>query len=395
MFILSRTGVAFCLVGLLFVAVFSAEAKVETEQMTPLLLAVNDPPVPFTGSDGRTHLVYELAMTNFSSGDIAVQKIEILGDGGAVLQTLDAAAIAQCLQPAGARESAGTLSRSAHALLFLNVILADGAAVPQRLSHRVELEASAAPPSNRQITETGGDITVDRQPVIQIGPPLLGAGYISADSCCDATRHTRAAMPVNGRVRIAQRYAVDWEQLNTKGSIYSGPQDRLESYAIFGQPALAVADAVVESVVDGQPQQTPGKYPTNIALADADGNCVILNLGQHRYALYAHLKTGSVTVHRGDHVKAGQVLGLVGDSGNSVVPHLHFQVMDAPSSMAANGLPYEIRSYQITGQVNGGTAAFDKAETDGTPVPVTAITPPKRAKDALPLDQYIILFNPD
>ena len=37
--------------------------------MTPLLLAVNDAPVPFHASDGRTHLVYELALTNFSSGD--------------------------------------------------------------------------------------------------------------------------------------------------------------------------------------------------------------------------------------------------------------------------------------------------------------------------------------
>jgi hypothetical protein len=394
MFMLSRTRVASCLLAF-FVVPLGAGAQSADEQMTPLILRVNDAPVPFTGSDGHTHLVYELAMTNFSSGDIAVQKVEVLGDDGAVLQALDAAAIATRLQPAGLRESAGTLPHSAHALLFLNVTLPEGAPIPSKLSHRVQIEASAAPPSNRQIAETGGTVTVDRQPVIEIGPPLLGAGYISADSCCDATRHTRAALPVNGRVWLAQRYAVDWEQLNNKGTIYSGPQNKLESYAIFGQPALAVADALVESVVDGQPQQTPGKYPTHIALADADGNCVILNLGEHRYALYAHLKTGSVAVHRGDHVKAEQVLGLVGDSGNSVVPHLHFQVMDGPSSMAANRLPYEIRSFQVTGEVNGGTAAFDKAETDGTPLPVTTITPPQSVKNALPLDQSIIVFNPD
>jgi|SRR5271170_2305547 len=61
----------------------------ETETMTPLLLAVHDAPVPFGGSDGHVHLVYELWMTNFSSGDVAVKKIEVLGDG-VVLQTLDA-----------------------------------------------------------------------------------------------------------------------------------------------------------------------------------------------------------------------------------------------------------------------------------------------------------------
>ena len=63
----------------------------------------------------------------------------------------------------------------------------------------------------------GGEVAVDRQPVVSIGPPLRGEGYISADSCCDASRHTRAAMPVNGRVWLAQRFAVDWEQLDAQG----------------------------------------------------------------------------------------------------------------------------------------------------------------------------------
>ena len=395
MHIPGRASAASSLLAILAVVPLSACAQsTAAEQMTPLLLAVHDAPVPFHGSDGRTHLVYELAMTNFSSGDISIQKVEILGDG-AVLQTLDGTALAARLQPAGMRDSAGTLPKSAHALLFLNVILAPGAAVPRELSHRVAILASAAPPGHQNMSETGGPVSVDRQPVVQIGPPLRGAGYISADSCCDATRHTRAAMPIDGRVWIAQRFAVDWEQLNASGTIYSGPQQKLESYTIFGQPAIAVADAIVASVVDGQPEQTPGKYPTNIPLADADGNCVILDLkddlGDHRYALYAHLQPGSVKVHRGEHVALGQVLGLVGDSGNSVVPHLHFQVTTRPSSMASNGLPYEIRDFQITGKVPG-TEVFDKSETDGSQLPVASIMPPENVKSALPLDQYIFAF---
>src|SRR5208337_1936624 len=78
------------------------------QQMTPLLLALHDAPIPFTGSDERLHLVYELWMTNFSSADVAVEKVEVLGDGS-VLQTLDTASVASRLQPAGQRESTGTL----------------------------------------------------------------------------------------------------------------------------------------------------------------------------------------------------------------------------------------------------------------------------------------------
>src|ERR1700743_1244549 len=88
-----------------------------SETMTPLLLAVKDAPVPFMGSDGRVHLVYELAMTNFSSSDTVVEKVEVIS-AGATLQVLDAPAIAGRLQPAGQRTSVGTLARGTHALLF-------------------------------------------------------------------------------------------------------------------------------------------------------------------------------------------------------------------------------------------------------------------------------------
>ena len=361
-----------------------------TETITPLLLAVQDAPIPFTGSDGRMHLVYELGMTNFSSAAIVVEKVEVIGDG-ITLETLDTATVAERLQPAGQRESAGTLAGSAHANLFLHLVLAPGAKVPSELSHRLALRVSAAPPGHQELNETGGTIAVDRQPVALISPPLRGEGYISADSCCDSTRHMRAALPVNGRVWIAQRYAVDWEQMNADGRIYTGPRDKLESYAIFGQPVLAVANAVVVTVIDGQPEQTPGSYPTNIPIEEADGNYVILDLGNRHYALYAHMQPGSIKVHRGEHVHPGQVIGLVGDTGNSIVPHLHFQVTDGPSSLASNGLPYEITEFEVTGKTPG-TKAFDDAETNGTPLPVTPFNPVQAVNRSMPLDQLIVSF---
>jgi hypothetical protein len=375
----------------LLVAPFAVGRAQVSENMTPLLLAVQDAPVPFMGSDGKIHLVYELGMTNFSSAEIEVEKVELVGDGS-VLQTLDSAAVAGRLQPAGLREPAGTLAKSTHALLFLNVALAPGSKVPAELSHRVTLRVSAAPPGHQELSESGGATTVDRRSVPLIGPPLRGERYIAADSCCDATRHTRAALPVNGRVWVAQRYAVDWEQTDANGRIYTGPREKLESYAIFGQPVLAVANALVVSVIDGQPEQTPGSYPSNIALDAADGNSIILDLGEKRYALYAHLQPGSIKVRRGEKVHLGQVIGLVGDTGNSIVPHLHFQVTDGPSSLSSNGLPYEISDFGVTGKSHG-TEAFDQAESNGSPLPVTAFSPPQMIKEAMPLDQMIVSFT--
>jgi hypothetical protein len=362
------------------------------ENMTPLVLAVHDRPTPFTGSDGCVHLVYELWITNFSSADVVLEKVEILGDG-AVLESLDAAAIARRLQPAGTREPVGVLAKSLQALLFIDVTLKAGSRIPAELSHRIVALVSAAPPGHQEVRESGGNTVVSRREVAQIAPPLGGNRFISADSCCDATRHTRAAMSVNGRVWVAQRFAVDWEQLDAQGRIYSGPREKLQSYTIFGAPVLAVANAVVVSVTDGLPEQLPGKFPTDISLDAADGNSVMLDLGQHRYALYAHMQPGSIRVHRGEKVKLGQVIGLVGNSGNSLAPHLHFQVTDGPSSLASDGLPYEIDNFQVIGK-SLGTEAFDKAEADGARLEFTPVEPARAVRNALPLDQLIISFPP-
>ncbi|WP_158786964.1 M23 family metallopeptidase [Granulicella sp. L46] len=365
------------------------------ENPTPLILSVQDAPVPFTGSDGNTHLVYELWMLNFSSGDIAVQRLDILADDK-VIQTLDATAIATRLQPVGLRDSTGTLAKSTQALLFLHITLPAGTAVPRHLTHRITTFIAAAPPAFQHLVLTGGEIAPDHQTVAVIHPPLAGNSYISADSCCDSTRHMRAALAVNNHVWLAQRYAVDWEQLDSHDRIYSGPREKLESYTIFGKPVLAVADATVVSVIDGLPEQTPGKYPEGISLDQADGNSIILRLDDprlrgHVFALYAHMQPGSIRVHSGDKVHPGQVLGLVGNTGNSLAPHLHFQLMAEPSSLASNGLPYAIDSFEVTAQIPS-TEVFDEAEANGTPIPHHTLPTTQHIEKALPLDQFIISF---
>ena len=45
-----------------------------------------------------------------------------------------------------------------------------------------------------------------------------------------------------------------------------------------------------------------------------------------------------------------QVLGLVGNSGNSDAPHLHIHVADAASAVGAEGLPFVFGSYKNQGR---------------------------------------------
>jgi hypothetical protein len=67
-------------------------------------------------------------------------------------------------------------------------------------------------------------------------------------------------------------------------------------------------------------------------------------------------------------------------------------VTDGPSSLASNGLPYEIGDFQIKG-TSSGTEAFDEAEAKGTPLAASPVSPARDIKRAMPFDQLIISFS--
>ena len=130
---------------------------------------------------------------------------------------------------------------------------------------------------------------------------------------------------------------------------------------------------------------TPPLDPPAIGFDDLAGNHVVEDLGGGRFALYAHLRHGSVRVHTGDVVARGDVLGHVGNSGNSSEPHLHFHVMDAaggPSALEADGLPYAFDAF-------GLEARLDEFAGPG---PLEPLRPGPRT-GALPLAGEVVDFG--
>jgi murein DD-endopeptidase MepM/ murein hydrolase activator NlpD len=148
----------------------------------------------------------------------------------------------------------------------------------------------------------------------------------------------------------------------------------------------------VVKVVDGLPEQVPGEFPQGISLEEADGNSVILDIGGGNYAPYAHFQPNSILVNEGDRVSRGDVLALVGNSDNSLAPHLHFHVMSVPLSLASNGLPYVVDSFTVTGRTPG-TDAFAEAEAEGTPLKIILVDPPGMVTEAMPFDQTVVRFE--
>src|ERR1700712_2199845 len=80
------------------------------DALTPLLGSVPFAPLPFAGSDGKTHMVYEFAVTNFTNAALVVSDVKIEdGQSGRVIGQLDATQLKDRLQPAGTRQGADHL----------------------------------------------------------------------------------------------------------------------------------------------------------------------------------------------------------------------------------------------------------------------------------------------
>ncbi len=102
---------------------------------------------------------------------------------------------------------------------------------------------------------------------------------------------------------------------------HRGVDTELPSFAeqLVGVPIFAAFDGTVAFARDGQPDMN-----TPITGVLGQANQVILNHPGNRSTLYLHMKNGSVAVSNGQTVVQGQQIGLVGSSGLSTAPHLHF-----------------------------------------------------------------------
>ena len=298
-------------------------------------------PMPFLGSDHKTHLAYEVVIENSSAGELHLTRLEVL-DGNLTLAVFEKADLNSALEATGNDLDHRNLGPGKRAVAFLWITLPDGAAPPTTLRHRITVDGYSF---------EGGTVAVSRDRPVVIGPPLRGSDWAALDGPANESLHRRARIAIAGRERIMQRFAIDWLKIEDDGktsSTFSGDPRINKNYYAYGSDVLAVAAGVVVEIHDGMPENIPGikSRAVRITMKNLFGNHVVLDLGGDRYALYAHLQPGSLRVKTGDRLQRGQVLGLVGNSGNSTEPHLHFQITDGIVPLESEGLPYAIDSWE-------------------------------------------------
>jgi hypothetical protein len=340
-------------------------------------------------SDGKRHIVYELAVTNVTGGDVRLEKLEVVDPASkSTLAVLGPDELTKRVTPGASRgHETRDLAPYQYAVIFLHVALPDGTKVPARIDHEISAHFAVM---NGDMTMTLGEAPVVATPPVVLGPPLRGKGYVAADGCCDSIRHVRALLAIDGKFHLSQRFAIDWEQIDGKNTIFTGDPKAPANYHIYGKPVIAVADGTVVGTRNDLNDQVPGALPANIPLDEADGNFVVLDIGSGLFVNYAHMRRGSVRVKLGDKVRRGDQIGEVGNTGNSSAPHMHLHVMDGASPLAADGLPYVFDSFTITAVDEAGTADFDKAEETGSPLTLAPRVPPQKLENVLPLDLSVV-----
>ncbi|WP_128978038.1 M23 family metallopeptidase [Streptomyces roseicoloratus] len=190
----------------------------------------------------------------------------------------------------------------------------------------------------------------ERAPV-EVLPPVTGR-WSALNSPADR-------VPSHGTHQYAQTHAIDItaesdERPRPAPALIWPLVRRGTAFPAFGAPVRAVAAGTVTSAEDGlRDHLSRTSLPAVLYMLFVEsgvralfgarlvtGNHLVLDLGDGTYAMYGHLRRGSLTVRPGDRVTAGQVLADCGNSGSSSEPHVHFQLMDGPDADTALGVPF-------------------------------------------------------
>ena len=391
---MKRISILLLAVGLGFLlnAINPSYVSAQKLSAVPVDLEIPIAPTPVK-ADGKIHLLYELHITNFRAKNLELTRIEVLNDvmNSLPLASYKEAELTSRLGRPGAPPDLPdkrVIGGGMRAVVFLQITVNAEADIPRSLHHRLFFKPDEPNANGEERMVDGALVTIHRRSPLVINPPLRGEGWLALSALSNTNIHRRTLVVVNGKARIAQRFATDWTRIGADGLAFRGDPARNANWSAYGAEVLAVADATVVDVKDGIPENDPtsDKKAVPITLETVGGNYIILDLGNGYFAFYAHLQPKSIRVKVGDKVRRGQVLALLGNSGQADAPHLHFHITDGNSPLGAEGVPYVFESFEMQ-----GILPSKKLLVEGGWKPQPDTTTDKRRLE-MPIENAIVRF---
>jgi hypothetical protein len=357
--------------------------------LTPLTLQIlQDTIVPVPATDGLIHLAYAAQVTNLQTDPVEVVEVtpvdaarnfvptgknqQLDGDREPIVKKVRL--FGQPPQTgAQTSDSANYFSKvpaGGSGIMFFDVTYRDAAAVPRLLSHKIVVTNVKTGSQSAGLTDP---VLVSCDGPVVLRPPLIGHGWWNGNGCCETVNaHRAATLPANGTIRPPEQFAIDYVKIDERGGCCTGPVRDVISWPFFGVPILAAAPGKVVEMANDENEQVPGQPLVGVTVANAAGNHIIQDIGNGRFILYAHLRRGSIPagIKVGAMLTGGQQIGDLGNTGSSTAPHLHFQVMDRPSTLNAIGLPFVFDTQMVEGVVKETPAEADRLYESGAHISV-------------------------
>ena len=355
------------------------------EVLTPVIARVIATPEAVLADDNRQHLAYELELANRAPSKITVRSIQALA-GGKVVGSLSGARIKAMMVPYGGAPG-NVLAGGQGAYVVMDVSFPAKAKLPQRLVHRLRIVESEPSPANATRYLAAPTRVIGR-PAVVLVPPLRGPGWVVGNGCCDDfTAHRGTVLPVNGRNCVAERFAIDFVQLTPANRLVRRPDRHARQLPLLRHPIYSAARRARSSASSTAcPRRRPAasrRTSPPRRRAATTSSSTWATAATPSTPTCSRAASGREV---GQRVRTGQVLGLLGNSGNSDAPHLHFHLMDGPLPLASNGVPYRFTNFTVRGTVGNLEELTKGADAAITPKP---LGPRSRQ---LPLDNQVIDF---
>lgn len=329
----------------------------DTNHEEKIKVIIND--IPFQ-TEKYLRIPYTLQMWEYEKEGLDLEQIVVLDyNSKAELMRINKADLPEIFKDPLPASPYFIFDRIFHYYLSIQLPIPLEQTKPSRIYHRFTFNDTV---QNKTVTIEGAAFSprLNETP-IAISSPLKDSNMVFVNQSTMGY-HFYVLFFVSGNIFRGERFAFDSVRLNDDYSeMFDGDPKVNESYFNYRDTLYAVADGTVIRIRDGRPENNGNAKDVPINTVDElGGNYLVLDIGGGLYAYYAHCVPHSFLVKEGDAVKEGQPIGLLGNSGNSDAPHLHFEITDGPDILFSNGVPFVLKWYMKTGETESGPAVPKK-----------------------------------
>ena len=334
---------AFALIAIIFASCNKNNNIVTPNQIEKFEVIIND--IPYQ-TEKYLRVGYTLKIWEYEKEGLFLQKIIVLDDDTKEeLMTIYKTDTLHILRDPIPSMPYFTWDKIFHYYLSVQLPLSLNKPKPVNISHRFEFYSTIL---NKVVFLEGAPFSprINETP-IAISSPVKGRNWLFL-SQSTMEYHFYVLFFTNGEIWTGERYAFDNMQLDEGlNNFLNGDPLINESYYNYKDTLYAVANGIVVELQDNLPENNGNAQNVVInSINEYPGNYIILDIGGGYYACYAHCAPNSFFVGINNVVEEGDPIGLLGNSGNSGGPHLHFSINDRPDFLFSYGLPFVIKKYE-------------------------------------------------